>query len=700
MFLATMRSALAGRPRPRRGRRAAFRADLERLEARVALASAEVFTWTGASSANWSDPGNWDTGTAPTPGFTASLLFPSEGAVIRRQMINDLTFATFDALVFQGDGYSLSGGVVNLNQLANTAGVNTINLVVSMVTSSANIATNTGSTLVLTSPLAISSQGVTLNGPAEGDFPVDGGGAIQVEGTISGLGGVSVGGLGTVTLSGENNYQGGTEVFGAGRLIVGTNTALGTGPATLNLLSASRPVTLANAMTMRGSASLDGPAPITLTGSVVLTSTLGINPSGSGATHTLSGPVSGPGSISLQGGGLVLPNANRYTGGTSIQQATLTVGSGLALGGGPLIFQAGQIQATAPVTIGNPFQAIGNAIIGGGQDLTFTGPGTVSSPIDIATTATVTFDGMLSGTGGFQMQKAGTLVVNGGNTLGGRNELFYGTTVVNGSLGTGQTILGAGGTLTGTGSVGELITLGPATVAPGTPGALGGALRANGQVALNAESVFRVVLTDPNTGINDRLNSRDGGIFLANPTLSVQLGFTPPRNQIFGFPILTSTGGGVTGTFAGLPNKARLTIGGRAFEIVYGQSSVQLITLNPLEATARFDPSPYAAALATGPARTAADLNGDGVDERITTTTNRRGRFVTVHDGRTGRRIQAFPLRTPFRDGLARVTTAEVNGDGTPDIVVATGPARRPLLGLYDGRTGALLRTYRAPAAR
>jgi hypothetical protein len=75
--LATAKSRRSFRSRPLAARRPSFPPKLEQLEPRL---TPDTYTWTGANSGLWSDPGNWLS--SPTPGQTpvgdpsADLVFP------------------------------------------------------------------------------------------------------------------------------------------------------------------------------------------------------------------------------------------------------------------------------------------------------------------------------------------------------------------------------------------------------------------------------------------------------------------------------------------------------------------------------------------------------------------------------------------------------------------------------------------------
>src|SRR5260221_3079554 len=73
-------------------------------------ASAITRTWTGASSANWSDGANWSPATAPFPGD--DLVFTS--SALHQTMTNDLPAGTaVGAMTFQST-YTLNGNALTL----------------------------------------------------------------------------------------------------------------------------------------------------------------------------------------------------------------------------------------------------------------------------------------------------------------------------------------------------------------------------------------------------------------------------------------------------------------------------------------------------------------------------------------------------------------------------------------------------------
>jgi FG-GAP-like repeat len=67
---------------------------------------------------------------------------------------------------------------------------------------------------------------------------------------------------------------------------------------------------------------------------------------------------------------------------------------------------------------------------------------------------------------------------------------------------------------------------------------------------------------------------------------------------------------------------------------------------------------------------------------------------VMIRDAATGQVVSQFAAFNPKFRGGVRVATADVNGDGTPDIVAATGPGGSGEVRVYDGSDHHLLRDF------
>jgi hypothetical protein len=96
------------------------------------------------------------------------------------------------------------------------------------------------------------------------------------------------------------------------------------------------------------------------------------------------------------------------------------------------------------------------------------------------------------------------------------------------------------------------------------------------------------------------------------------------------------------------------------------------------------------------PGRTVPDFTALG-----SVSAGRRPTFVATAEGAGGDLVRVFDLTAgqerfrfrpfPGNPGGARVTTADLTGDGIPDVVVGAGPGGTPRVIAYDGNTGAVL---------
>jgi autotransporter-associated beta strand protein len=243
-------------------------------------------------------------------------------------------------------------------------------------------------------------------------------------GVLSGTGGFTKAGTGTLTLAGENTYTGPTTIS-AGTLVAqaGANRLADT-----TALSVSFGATFDLDGAPEGVGSLAGAGNVTL-GAGTLTA------GGNNTSTTFSGVLSGTGGFTKSGTGtLTLTGANTYSGTTTISAGTLQIGAGGSLNG-----------------------PVANA-----GTLSFTNP------------ATQTLGGVLSGTGGLNVS-AGSVTLGANNTFSGPATISGGKLLVTGSnTGGGSLTVGSGGTFGGTGSFsGPLVVNAGGAVAPGaSPGIL------------------------------------------------------------------------------------------------------------------------------------------------------------------------------------------------------------------------------------
>jgi len=96
----------------------------------------------------------------------------------------------------------------------------------------------------------------------------------------------------------------------------------------------------------------------------------------------------------------------------------------------------------------------------------------------------------------------------------------------------------------------------------------------------------------------------------------------------------------------------------------------------------------------TGGVRVAVgDVSGDGTPDIITGAGPGGGSHVKVFDGATGAEIRSFLAYAGFTGGVS-VAAADLNGDGFADII--TGAGVNGHVKVFDGQSGALIRSFLA----
>lgn len=429
--------------------------------------------------------------------------------------------------------------------------------------------------------------------------------AITFGGVISGTGALSQIGSGTTILTGANSYAGGTTVA-AGTLQIGNGGTAGSilgNVADSGTLAFDRSdaVTFGGVISGTGALTQIGGGTTILTGANTYsggtTISSGILQVGAGGTlgsiagtivdnaalvfdrsDTLSyaGAISGTGTLEQAGSGtLILTGASTLSGGTTVSAGTLQIGNGGTSGSlagdvadaTNLVFDrsdtlsfAGVISgAGAVVQIGT-----GTTILTGAN--TYTGGTTISAGTlqignagtsgwiagDVADDGTLAFDrsdsvsfgGVISGTGDVTQMGTGTLTLTGADTYSGATTVMAGSLLVDGSIGASSGVMVDGGaSIGGTGTVSNLTVASKATIAPGDGGV--GTLNVAGNLSLGSGAIYAF---DTTSSGGDLLNV--SGTANLGGTLSVNLigsGFTT-ATQI----AVVSANSGLTGTFSSL----------------------------------------------------------------------------------------------------------------------------------------------------
>ncbi len=88
------------------------------------------------------------------------------------------------------------------------------------------------------------------------------------------------------------------------------------------------------------------------------------------------------------------------------------------------------------------------------------------------------------------------------------------------------------------------------------------------------------------------------------------------------------------------------------------------------------------------------DVTGDGVRDIVTGAGPGGGPHVKLYDGATGAEVRSFFAYAPgFRQGIT-VAVGDVTGDGFADIITGAGPGGGPHIQVFDARTGASVRSF------
>ncbi len=96
------------------------------------------------------------------------------------------------------------------------------------------------------------------------------------------------------------------------------------------------------------------------------------------------------------------------------------------------------------------------------------------------------------------------------------------------------------------------------------------------------------------------------------------------------------------------------------------------------------------------------DVTGDGVPDVVVAAGPSGGPRVQVFDGTTYAEVRSFYAYDPDFSGGVNVATGDVTGDGVADIVTGAGFGGGPHVKVFDGQTGAEVRSFYAydPAFR
>ncbi|WP_271411397.1 DUF4347 domain-containing protein [Pseudomonas sp. Q1-7] len=404
-----------------------------------------------------------------------------------------ITNTTDTATVNVSDGVSFSEAVA----IAAADGTGTQTLIFgSGFTSSMSLAGNLAINESLTinadaaSGLVISGSTITLGGGTTLNF-TNSSGTVGIASTLAGSGALNKAGGGTLTLSSTGNeasMSGGITVSD-GTLQVSNDDHLSSGTLTLN-----------------GGTLTNGASSFTIDNAVVLGAaggTINVGGGGGAASLTLSGSVSGSGSLTKNGQAILQLNGdNGYSGATTLFAGTLIANHANALGttaGGTAVSDGATLRIGGGLSIAENLSVSGSGkqvsainygalhLISGTSTLSGSVTLTGNADISAASGATLTLSGVLSGSSSLNKTDAGTLVLsnadNSGNASGGISVSAGTLSVASDAHLSSGTLTLNGGTLalTNTTTVDNAIVLAAtSTVSASTSATLSGSLSGSG----------------------------------------------------------------------------------------------------------------------------------------------------------------------------------------------------------------------------
>ncbi len=364
-------------------------------------------------------------------------------------------------------GTTINAGTLNVNNanaLGNASGALTFN--------------GTGATLQLGATIAASTRNYVMT--QAGTIDTNGYNLVN-SGAVSGAGGLTKIGTGTLTLSGANGSYTGKTTITAGVLSIAADSGLGAAPGTVT----------ADQLTLNG-----GSLVVSATGQTLATNrgiTLGaaggkidISSLGVNGTLTVNSKITGTGALTLAGAGDTSASggANTYlgidlinTGNDFIGDVTITAGlvsyaSNSAFGNSAnkiILNGGGLLDNNAGVALSRDIQVLA----GGGYIRTYT--------------TAVTISGALTGSGALNRTDAGALTLSGDLSAytGTFNNQQSTTTMSNKIVGGALTVTGGTLNLNGTGTAGA-VTINGGTLSVGAANTVGTITNNGGALSVGA----------------------------------------------------------------------------------------------------------------------------------------------------------------------------------------------------------------------
>jgi autotransporter-associated beta strand protein len=284
-------------------------------------------------------------------------------------------------------------------------------------------------TMTISGNLALGGYTNTIN-TADGSAAID----LNLNAILSGTGGLTKEGAGTLLLSGSGNYTGNT-IINTGILRLGVD----------NALASTSPVSVASGATLDLAGFNASVSCFSGAGNIVLGSGTLTTISTAANYGTYSGVISGTGNlVKNDAGTLILSGSNTYTGSTTAGAGILRMGATNALPTATAL----SVASGATFDLRNYATSVGSLTGSGSVTL---GSGTLSVG---SSNASSTFAGVISGTGGVTKTGTGTFTLSGANTYSGATTLSAGSLQISADSNLGSSsLVFNGGTLATSASI-------------------------------------------------------------------------------------------------------------------------------------------------------------------------------------------------------------------------------------------------------
>ena len=339
--------------------------------------------------------------------------------------------------------------------------------------------------------------------------------AVLYDGTVGFSSKMTKVGTGDLVLSGVNTYTGATSIS-AGKLKVASSGSLGNGNYAANIVNE------------------------------------GILEFAGTATQTLSGTLSGAGTLLLSGNSqLLISGNNTFSGGVTVTNGKATANSSSAFGTGTVTVSGTGVLDLGGRTLPNAMVVDGGTLQGG--------------TIDVAkvTASSGQISANLTGTGNLSKSGAGTLILGGNNSHAGGTTVMSGTLALNSAnaLGSGTLTLSGGALDLRSQTVSNNVSLSSDSTVTATDGAIAGDIAGSGQLSKTGNGT--VTLSGNNTyaggttvsagtlALNSGNALGSGTVTLAGGSLDVKSQTVAKDITLTANSSVAGTNGAITGVISG-----------------------------------------------------------------------------------------------------------------------------------------------------